>query len=105
MNIASRREADVTVLELEGRFDAHEVDGFRLVVKGIARPRSVLRLDLSRVRFVDSMALAELMHTRGALLRMGGRLLVAPLSDAVRVILELTGLYAVFIEDPPNGLA
>lgn len=99
MNIVTRAESGATVLSLDNRFDAYEVDGFRSVVEQAVHPAAVVRLDLSGVRFIDSTALAELVRTRTALLRVGGRLLLDPLSDAVRVILEITGLDCVFLED------
>ena len=64
--------------------------------EGALRPGAVVRLDLSAVRFIDSTALAELLRSRTALLAGGGQLVLQPVSDPVRVILELTGLDEVF---------
>ena len=105
MKIASSTEEGVATLALDGRFDAHEVTGFRAAVEKEVRPGAVVRLDLGSVRFIDSTALAELLRLRKALLGNDGRLLLTPLSDPVRVILELTGLDAVLLADEPARAA
>ncbi len=86
-----------TVMQLVGRFDAHEIDGFRHVADPLMRPDTkVLQIDLSQVAFVDSTALAELVRLQKSALVLDGELtLVAP-SDAVRVILEITALAGMF---------
>ena len=96
MKIISHVEDGVETFALDDRFDAHEVGPFRVVMDAALRTATVVRLDLSAVRFIDSTALAELLRTRKVLQEAGGRLLLGPVSDAVRVILELTGLAEVF---------
>lgn len=96
MNIVTRTEDGVSVLSLDDRFDAHEVGAFRAAIERVTKPAAVVRLDLSAVRFLDSTALAELLRARAALLSIDGQLLLQPVSDPVRVILELTGLAEVF---------
>lgn len=96
MNIVRRSEPGVTVLALEDRFDAHEVSGYRAAMAQVTGPGATVRLDLSAIRFLDSTALSELLRSRAALEQDGGQLLLHPVSDPVRVILELTGLDGVF---------
>lgn len=107
MRIISTREEDVATFFLDDRFDAHEVGTFRSAVDPVVGPGATVRLDLARVRFIDSTALAELLRVRKALQDTGGRLVLHPLSDPVRVILELTGLDGVFGTGAgePAGLA
>lgn len=97
MNIVTQVEQDgATVLALDGRFDAHEVGSFRPVLETACRTGTVVRLDLAAVRFIDSTALAELLRAQKACQVAGGQLQLQPISDPVRVILELTGLDSVF---------
>lgn len=96
MKIINRVEDGVETFVLDDRFDAHEVGPFRAAADAALRTATVVRLDLSAVRFIDSTALAELLRIRKALQEKGGRLLLGPVSDPVRVILELTGLAEVF---------
>ena len=85
------------VVHLVGRFDAHECEGFRRTVTALLSPETnVLRLDLSQVAFVDSTALAELVRLNKAAQALGGEVILAELSDPVRVILEITELAGVF---------
>ncbi len=80
-------------MSLVGRFDAHETDGFRRTVTPLLSDESpVLRVDLSQVAFVDSTALAELVRLQKAAKALGGEIILAQLSDPVRVILEITDL-------------
>lgn len=90
-------QADV---ELAGRFDAHEVPEFRASVDGlIAGGHTDLWIDLGNVVFIDSTALAELVRLSREVGETG-RLRLGPVSDPVRVILELTALLPVFeVED------
>jgi anti-sigma B factor antagonist len=102
-------------MDLAGRFDAHEVAGFRaavelLVASGAGAsgdPAGVmLKLDLANVIFVDSSALAELLRTQKTVRQTGGDLILTALSDPVRVILELTALGQVFTtEEVENAQA
>ncbi len=103
MNISSRTEDDVSALALDDRFDAHEVGAFRAAVDAVVKPGAVVRLDLAAVRFLDSTALAELLRARMALQQTGGQLILEPVSDPVRVILELTGLDSVFAVATSTG--
>lgn len=80
-----------------GRFDAHEAPGFRRLFEAAveAGARSIT-VDLRKVIFMDSTALAELVRNQRLLQGVGGSLYLANPSDAVRVILDVTGLAAVF---------
>lgn len=93
IEITGQNEAS---LVLHGRFDAHEAAGFRGVVDTASRPGIELRLDLSKVTFVDSIALAELLRALKQARARGGDLVLTSVSDSVRVILELTALTSVF---------
>ncbi len=80
-----------------GRFDAHEAPGFRLLFESVVEAGArAVTVDLRKVVFMDSTALAELVRNQRLLQGVGGSLYLANPSDAVRVILDVTGLAAVF---------
>lgn len=88
------------VVELAGRFDAHETQEFRLVVDPLlTRTGTTVRLDLSEVVFIDSSALAELVRARRTARAGGGDIVLTAVSTPVRVILELTAMNGVFTVD------
>lgn len=80
-----------------GRFDAHEAPGFqRLFESAVDAGARCVTVDLTKVVFMDSTALAELVRAQRLLHGQGGSLRLANPSDSVRVILEVTGLASVF---------
>jgi anti-sigma B factor antagonist len=80
-----------------GRFDAHEAPGFqRLFESAVDAGSRSITIDLTKVVFMDSTALAELVRAQRLLHGVGGSMRLANPSDAVRVILEVTGLASVF---------
>ena len=96
--VKEKNKNSVCVVELRGRFDAHEVGGFgstvdRLIDDGVA----TIGVDLSSVEFIDSSALAELVRYSKTLRAKGHSLDLIQPSDPVRVILELTGLEQAFV--------
>jgi anti-anti-sigma factor len=103
MKIDRSTKDGVTILALDDRFDAHEVPRLRAAMEKSYGPGASIRLDLGAVRFLDSTALAELLKARGILTEAGGSLILQPVSDTVRVILELTGLAEVFGVAAPAG--
>lgn len=98
MDITITDEANLRIIGLTGRFDAHEVDGFATTVdRLIESGATTLGVDLSGVDFIDSSALAELVRVSKATKGKGGSLELHQPSDPVRVILELTGLDKAFV--------
>jgi len=90
-------EAGTRTVAMSGRFDAHGVGEFdREVVAPIDGDHPHVAVDLSDVEFMDSSALAALVRTLKATVACSGTMTVVGVSDAVRIILELTRLDAVF---------
>jgi len=97
MRIRTETGAGHYSISLAGRFDAHEIDGFRVTFEPLLRePGTIVRVDLANVVFVDSSALAELLRSQRAARESDGDLVLVNLSDPVRIILELTALEQVF---------
>lgn len=97
MNVTVTTEAAFVTVIVAGRFDAHGIDDFdRQVVDVIDATHPHVGLDLSDVEFMDSSALAGLVRTLKATVLHAGSMTLVDISDAVRIILELTRLDAVF---------
>lgn len=107
MRIRTETGAGHHSISLAGRFDAHEIDGFRLAFEPLlTEPGTVVRVDLANVVFVDSSAIAELLRAQRAARESDGDLVLVNMSDPVRIILELTALEQVFtIESGENSAA
>ena len=95
---SSVEETTGVTFQLEGRFDAHEADGFRAqIIDHIDEGGCLIRVDLSQVNFLDSAALAVLTSGMKRCREAGGDLQLLRPSDPVRVILELTRLDLAFV--------
>ncbi len=73
-----------------GEIDVSTAQMFRRRIMGLSDP--VVRVDLSRVRFIDSSGLRVLLSAHGELASLGRRLEVVSPSRSVRRLLELTAL-------------
>lgn len=97
MHLTVTTESDLIVVAVRGRFDAHGVDAFdRDVVELLDAEHPRVAIDLSEVEFMDSSALAALVRALKATVAVSGSMTLVDVSDAVRIILELTRLDAVF---------
>ena len=95
-------EASHPCMTLVGRFDAFETEAFRTTLDSLHADRKpTVAVDLQKVQFIDSSALAELVRAMKHCREHDGELLLCKLSDPVRVIFELTRLDAAFeiVED------
>jgi anti-sigma B factor antagonist len=89
----TRSHSDESTFALAGRFDAHEVAGFRGALEPSLHEHGTrINLDLTNVIFIDSTALAELVRAMKQARLHDGDVVLVGLSDPVRVILELTRL-------------
>jgi len=98
LTLNQRRARDVVVLDLAGRITLGNLDRplpnalQRLVAEG---ERSVI-LDLSKVTYMDSTGLGELVAGYSTLKRNGGRMVLLKLSDRIMDLMTVTKLYTVF---------
>ena len=97
MQVTVRSEPGLITVAIAGRFDAHSVDTFDTQVVGALdeQHRHVI-VDLASVEFMDSSALAALVRTLKATVALSGSITLVDISDAARIIFELTRLDAVF---------
>jgi anti-sigma B factor antagonist len=88
----SLEEADAPdTWKLVGELDSHSADLVAGTV-GTADPGTNLTLEMSGVSFIDSTGLRALVELRTGLVESGGSLAIDQPSDAVRRVIELTGL-------------
>jgi anti-sigma B factor antagonist len=86
MNPAQQTE----ILYLEGRFDVHSLIQLRSWQPSVTLPHIIL--ELSRVNFVDSAALAWIVRLNKQAHMLNGSLQICGLQQPVQIILELTRL-------------
>ena len=88
------------MLRLAGELDVASADVLRSHVSSLRPLSSPLRLDVSRVRFVDSSGLRALLAVRRAAVEDTGRpvMLVGP-TDMLRKLLTISGLATAFVLD------
>lgn len=97
MKMQDRMVDTVTVLEMEGRFDAYEAPGLRTWLdKKLANGASKVVVDLAGVNFVDSTALATLVQGMKRTRDKEGDLHLCNMQQPVRIIFELTRLDRAF---------
>jgi len=97
---------DVAVVELSGELDIAATAAVRSLVDDAAGGRALV-LDLSRVTFVDSSILKELLRAGAELERHETRLVLAGIGPVVRRLLELTRTTELFtlVDDPAAAVA
>ncbi len=101
MQVHVTTDPGVVTAAIIGRFDAHGIDRFdREVVALIDDGHAHVIIDLAAVEFMDSSALAGLVRTLKATMTHRGSMTLVDVSDAARIILELTRLDAVFPTAP-----
>lgn len=97
MQVNVTTEPGLVAAAIIGRFDAHGIEQFdRTLVDAIDAEHSHVIIDLSQVEFMDSSALAGLVRALKATVALAGTVTLVDVSDAARIILELTRLDAVF---------
>ncbi len=92
MNIVKTQSDHLLVCRLEGRFDAHQVPRLKTELETLSGP---LRLDFSGVTFIDSSGLAALVTLYKRARAADVAFEISDVQDAVRLILELTGLDSI----------
>ena len=97
MDIKVSNNTIIPVLQLKGRFDAHEISPVRDWVKAqIDAGKTRLCINLTDVIFIDSSALSTLVQGLKNCREVGGDLVLCSLPQPVRVIIELTRLDKAF---------
>jgi anti-sigma B factor antagonist len=95
MRITTRSSGPVTILELDGRFDANTAAPVKQQLDRASEGGRVI-VNLSGVHFVDSAGLSALISALKRCRLIGGDLRLSNLQQPVRIIFELTKLQRAF---------
>lgn len=97
MNFTTVTEGTVTILVLDGRFDAFDAPRLATWLDDQIQPEHArLVADLTQVTFIDSTALATLIKGMKRCRGYNGDMVICGLIAPVRIIFELTRLDKVF---------
>jgi anti-sigma B factor antagonist len=97
MEIIKSTNNAIPVLQLKGRFDAHEVEPVNAwLQEQVNQGRTKLLVNLEGVNFIDSTALSVLVRGLKHCREKNGKLHLCSLQQPVRVIFELTRLDKAF---------
>jgi anti-sigma B factor antagonist len=98
MNIKSRKEEDVTILDLDGRLEigTGDVQLREELVDLLDRGVKKILLNLKGVRSMDSSGLGELVRARATATGHGATIKLVHVEDKVHEVLEMTRLIGVF---------
>jgi len=105
MEIRKQRIGDVLELEIQGRLDGYWADHLSQSLDDVVREGTRnLRLNLSGVSYLSSAGIRVLVRAHKQLSAIQGSLSVSAPSEAVRSILELTGLMDLLVPAVTPGL-
>lgn len=97
MEIIKASRNKLPVLQLKGRFDAHEVEPVHAwLAEQVKAGNAKIIVNLAGVNFIDSTALSTLVRGLKLCREQNGDLHVCMLQQPVRVIFELTRLDKAF---------
>jgi anti-sigma B factor antagonist len=96
--IDQRRNAEVTILDLKGRLrvGGNAVALHRSIRSLILEKKTLIVLNLTGVTFIDSCGLGELVASQVSVENKGGEIKLVGLTDALKELLTVTRLLAVF---------
>jgi anti-anti-sigma factor len=105
MEIRKQRVGDVLELEIQGRLDGYWADHLSQSIEDVVREGAHnLRLNLSGVSYLSSAGIRVLVRAHKQLSAIQGSFSVSAPSEAVRSILQLTGLVDLLIPAVTRGL-
>lgn len=101
-----RRSGRVSLVEVRGRLTSFEAKAFRDFVQGLLKQgcRNIV-LNLTRLDYLDSSGIGELVRNYMSTIKHGGAMRVVGLAPKVQEILKVTQLYQVFPEFPDETSA
>lgn len=97
MQVKSRVENQIKILELSGRFDISTADTVREWIDDVTTTKpAMVVVNMEHVHFVDSTGLSTLVHGMKRSQSLEGDLHICGLQQSVRIIFELTRLDGYF---------
>jgi anti-anti-sigma factor len=97
MEIATRRESQLVIVDMVGEIDVNAVARIRDTLGDLTKAASPqIIVNLAGATYIDSSGLGVLMAARRETLKGGGRLALCGMTKDVRMVLELTRLNKFF---------
>jgi len=98
VKIKKRAKGDVTVLDLSGKImGGDDFDLFNNAIKDLVSEGAVdIVLNLSKVKWINSTGLGLMVSAYTSLVKQGGRMKIAEVSDRIDNILHVTQLELIF---------
>ncbi len=107
MKITSRLQDDIMVFDIDGEIkrppDITEISLHQLVKEQLDAGHRKILMNFSRVEFIDSYGVGEILASHISVSNIGGQLKLARLSKKLFLIFQVTGLIRVLhISDDEN---
>lgn len=96
MEIKSRIEGQVAVVEISGRLSAENVDVLRNEFMELFNNHRCFVFDLDKMEYLDSTGLGAIVFCLKTCKEFGGTLKIANLKDKPRIIFEITKAHRIF---------
>lgn len=98
MKIKKRQKGDVTVLDLSGKImGGDDFDLFNNAIKELVHEGAIdIVLNLSKVKWINSTGLGLMVSAYTSLVKQGGRMKIAEVSERIDNILHVTQLELIF---------
>ncbi len=94
-----RHAGPISVVEVAGRLTSFESGALRNSIAQLLKEgRKLIVLNLSRLDYLDSSGIGDLVHTYMSVIKRGGEMKVVGLTEKVEEILKITQLHQVFQE-------
>lgn len=98
MKIKKRQKGEVTILDLSGKImGGDDFDLFSNAIKELVHEGSIdIVLNLSKVKWINSTGLGLMVSAYTSLVKQGGRMKIAEVSERIDNILHVTQLELIF---------
>jgi anti-sigma B factor antagonist len=104
--IEVRHAGGASLVEVRGRLTSFEAKAFRETIDELIRQSHTnIVLNLTRLDYLDSSGIGELVRNYMTIVKRGGAIKVVGLAPKVEEILKITQLYQVFPEFPDEASA
>jgi anti-sigma B factor antagonist len=101
-----RHSGGASLVEVRGRLTSFEARAFRDTIHQLMKQgNSNIVLNLTRLDYLDSSGVGELVRNYTTVVKSGGAMKVVGLAPKVEEILKVTQLYQVFPEYPDEASA
>jgi anti-anti-sigma factor len=96
MNIAVRRESDISVFSVSGRMDAMSAPNFEEQLdRWLEKNETVLLIDFEALDYISSAGLRVLLSAAKKMKAKQGKLILARLQDSVKQVFDVSGFATI----------